>query len=66
MSLLSVNGAIEVPIIKQRLSLQVAARRSYTDIIRTGLYNKIFDLYSDDEQTEPSAGGFENGWYERF
>ncbi len=57
MSLLSVNGAIEVPIIKQRLSLQVAARRSYTDIIRTGLYNKIFDLYSDDEQTGPSAGG---------
>jgi ferric enterobactin receptor len=57
-SLLSVNGALEVPLIKQRLSLQVAARRSYTDIIRTGLYNKIFDLYSDDTQSDqPSPPG---------
>jgi ferric enterobactin receptor len=57
-SLLSVNGALEVPLIKQRLSLQVAARRSYTDIIRTGLYNKIFGLYSDNTQSnQPSSPG---------
>ena len=55
-SLLSVNGAIEVPVVKRRISLQVAARRSYTDIIRTGLYNKIFNLYSNDDQTQPSSG----------
>lgn len=59
-SLLSVNGGIEIPVIKQRLSLQVAIRRSYTDIIRTRLYNKIFNLYSNDNQTQdpsvPSGG----------
>jgi ferric enterobactin receptor len=47
LSLLSLNGALDIPIIKDRLSLQVAVRRSYTDIIRTKLFNKIFDIYSD-------------------
>lgn len=62
-SLLSVNGALEVPVIKEKLSLQFAARRSYTDIIRSGLYKKIFNLYSSDNQTQQSGprggmGGF--------
>jgi ferric enterobactin receptor len=43
-SLLSANAYLEVPIVKNHLSIQVAARRSYTDLIQTGLYNKIFDL----------------------
>ena len=50
-SLLSANGFFEVPFPGNKVSLQVAARRSYTDLIRTGLYNKIFDLYNDDAQT---------------
>lgn len=55
-SLLSLNGAIEIPIVKNKLSLQLAARRSYTDIIRTGLYKKIFNLYSQDENsTQPNV-----------
>ncbi len=47
LSLLSLNGALDIPVIKDKLSLQVAIRRSYTDIIRTKLFNKIFDIYSD-------------------
>jgi ferric enterobactin receptor len=45
-SLLSANVYIEVPIIKDKVSFQFAARRSYSDIIQTGLYNKIFDMYN--------------------
>jgi hypothetical protein len=55
-SLLSVNGAIEIPIVKNKLSLQLAARRSYTDVIRTGLYKKIFNLYSQDENSSQTGG----------
>jgi ferric enterobactin receptor len=55
LSLLSFNGAIEVPVVKDKISLQFAARRSYTDIIRTGLYKKIFDLYSEDNSSQTSS-----------
>lgn len=55
-SLLSVNGALEVPIVKNKLSLQLAARRSYTDVIRTGLYKKIFNLYSQDDNSSQPGG----------
>ena len=54
LSLLSFSGAIEVPIIKNKLSLQFAIRRSYTDIIRTSLYKKIFDLYNNSSSDESS------------
>lgn len=64
LSLLSANGALEVPIVKDKLSLQVAFRRSYTDVIRTGLYNKIFDLYnnssSNNNQPQTFRGGMGN------
>ena len=51
-SLLSANLHLELPIVKDKVSLQFAVRRSYTDLIRTGLYNKIFDLYEDDNTEE--------------
>ena len=64
-SLLSFNGAMDIPLVKDKLSLQIAVRRSYTDIIRTGLYNKIFRIYSDNsattQQQQPS-GGFPGGF----
>ena len=63
-SLLSANGFFEAPMPGNKVSLQVAARRSYTDIIRTGLYNKIFELYNNDEQNTPSGmpgGGMGGG-----
>ncbi len=55
-SALSVNGSLEVPL-KEKGSVLLAFRRSYTDIIKSGLYNKIFDLYSD----EQSDGEFKRG-----
>lgn len=63
LSLLSVNTFLEVPVIKNKFSWQVAARRSYTDLIRTGLYNKIFNLY--EEENQPQIG-FSGGSMGRF
>lgn len=62
LSMLSLNGALEVPLVKDKLSLQIAVRRSYTDIIRTKLFNKIFNIYSDNSDNTQSqnmpSGGF--------
>jgi ferric enterobactin receptor len=59
-SLLSANAYLEVPIIKDIVSFQFAARRSYSDIIQTGLYNKIFDMYNQTTTTVSTGptGGF--------
>jgi ferric enterobactin receptor len=65
LSLLSLNGAIDIPLITDKLSLQVAVRRSYTDLIRTKLYDKIFNMYSDNSTTSTSVqgpGGFGGGF----
>jgi len=50
-SLLSLNAFAEVPIVKNKLSAQLSIRRSYTDFLRSGLYDKINSMYnsSDDE-----------------
>ena len=67
-SLLSANGFFEVPFPGNKVSLQIAARRSYTDLIRTGLYNKIFALYNDDTQSGPAGmpgGGMGGGRFSR-
>ncbi|MEI7423188.1 MAG: TonB-dependent receptor [Prolixibacteraceae bacterium] len=61
LSLLSANGAIEVPVIKDKLSFLFAVRRSYTDIIRTGLYNKIFDLYNNSNNNNTPRQTFRGG-----
>jgi len=57
-SLLSANAYLEVPIVKNHLSIQFAARRSYTDIIQTGLYNKIFNLVQQDNSATTTNTGF--------
>jgi ferric enterobactin receptor len=61
LSLLSGNVFAEIPIIKKKLSLQVSGRRSYTDILQSGLYEKIFDMYNDAEADQgpggPGGGG---------
>ena len=57
LSLLSFNAFAEIPLIKDKLSLQVSYRRSYTDMIQSGLYNNIFDMYNDAEDESPSFGG---------
>jgi len=55
LSLLSANLFAEIPIIKDKLSIQTSFRRSYTDIIQTGLYNSIFDMYNDAEEANTAS-----------
>ncbi|MBN1186590.1 MAG: TonB-dependent receptor [Bacteroidales bacterium] len=58
LSLLSVNTSFEIPMINDKVSWQIAARRSYTDLIRTKLYDKVFNLYSNDNEPDdrPTMG----------
>jgi ferric enterobactin receptor len=62
-SLLSANAYFEVPVVKDKVSLQIAARRSYSDIIQTGLYNKIFNMYNQTTTSVSTGptGGFGGG-----
>ena len=59
MNLLSARAVTEVPL-GGKGSWLVSARRSYTDVIRTGLYNSIFNTLEGEEEEEPqptSQGG---------
>lgn len=47
LNLLSASSVVEIPL-KGKGSVLLSARRSYTDILRSGVYNNIFDLFSDD------------------
>ncbi len=54
-NLLSLNTSLEIPLKKNRSSLFFSARRSYTDIVSTSLFEKIFENFatdfSEDEQS---------------
>jgi hypothetical protein len=58
-SLLSARGVVEIPL--GRGSLLLSGRRSYTDVIKSGLYNKLFDFArqgsSAQSQTQVGFGG---------
>ena len=62
LSLVSANATVEIPI-GEKANLLIAGRRSYTDILKSGLYNSIFDLYNDSNQTNgnnlPNFNGFQ-------
>jgi ferric enterobactin receptor len=62
LSLVSANATLEIPI-GDKANLLIAGRRSYTDILKSGLYNIIFDLYNDSNQTNgnslPNFNGFQ-------
>ena len=53
LNLLSANATVEIPVGK-KANLLISGRRSYTDILKSGLYNNIFDLYND---SGPSSEG---------
>ncbi len=56
LSAISATANFEGPI-GDRLNFFLAARRSYTDVIQSGLYDKIFDLYNDDsDQPQQNQG----------
>jgi TonB family protein len=58
LSLLSANAFLEVPLWKKG-SLLFVGRRSYTDFIKFGIYDKIFSLFQNSNQTTgvPGPGG---------
>lgn len=67
-NLLDAHTSIEVPL-GGKGSILLAGRRSYTDFLESGLYNKIYDMLSQ-SNTEPAAptgdignrgGGFGSG-----
>ena len=62
LSLVSANATVEIPI-GEKANLLIAGRRSYTDILKSGLYNSIFDLYNDTDSTNgnnlPNFYGFQ-------
>lgn len=62
LNLLSASSVIEFPFLK-RGSVLISARRSYTDVIRSGVYNNIFDLFDDSDNTVqgPLAQGSPGG-----
>ncbi|NBC16947.1 MAG: TonB-dependent receptor plug domain-containing protein, partial [Bacteroidetes bacterium] len=64
-NLLSTGMVAEAPL-GRRASLLVSARRSYTDILQTGLYNDIFNTLTDAEGTSdqpPGPGGALGGGF---
>ncbi len=50
---LSANATFQAPL-GQKATLLVTARRSFTDLVRSGLYSDIFGLY-EDESSQPEA-----------
>ncbi|MGV8139086.1 MAG: carboxypeptidase-like regulatory domain-containing protein [Mangrovibacterium sp.] len=58
-STISANAFFEAPL-GNKLSLVVAGRRSYTDIIQSGFYNDVFDLYNSrpDENRQSTGSGY--------
>ncbi len=54
-NLLSVNGAVEYPI-NEHLTFMAAGRRSFTDFLQSGLYEKIYDTLTGDQGGAPGQG----------
>jgi hypothetical protein len=67
-SLLSARGVVEVPL--GRGSLLLSGRRSYTDVIRSGVYNRLFDFAqagsTQQAPAAPGAPGLGRGGFGRF
>ena len=60
LNLLSASGTFQTPI-GSRANLLVTGRRSYTDVVRTGLYNSIFDVFNIGTGPQAPAGGGAGG-----
>lgn len=55
LNLLNARASLQIPLFKKG-SLSFSGRRSYTDIIRSGLYNNIFGVFSQTERPPPVDG----------
>ncbi len=60
LNLLSASGTFQTPI-GSKANLLVTGRRSYTDVVRTGLYNSIFDVFNISTGPQAPAGGGPGG-----
>lgn len=60
LNLLSASGTFQTPI-GSKANLLVTGRRSYTDVVRTGLYNSIFDVFNISTGPQAPAGGAPGG-----
>ncbi|OGG02933.1 MAG: hypothetical protein A3F83_16320 [Candidatus Glassbacteria bacterium RIFCSPLOWO2_12_FULL_58_11] len=67
-NLLSGHGLFEIPL-SGKSTLLVSGRRSYTDVVKSSLYNSIFDFMTGSQNTQPAfvnqrgrpgIGGFRN------
>ncbi|MBN2288611.1 MAG: TonB-dependent receptor [Candidatus Glassbacteria bacterium] len=56
MNLLSGHGVVEVPLM-DNLTFLLSARRSYTDVVQSSLYNKLFDFISGEGRTRVAGAG---------
>lgn len=56
-SALSVNGSFETPFANGKGTSFLSIRRSYTDIIQSGLYNDIFDLFQEEDEGPVTGQG---------
>ncbi|MTI30875.1 TonB-dependent receptor [Xanthovirga aplysinae] len=55
LSMMSANASFELPFAGGKGSVLLAGRRSYTDIIQSGLYKNVFALFQQEDETN---GGF--------
>ncbi|MCY3610621.1 MAG: TonB-dependent receptor [Gemmatimonadetes bacterium] len=60
LNLLSASGTFQTPI-GSSANLLVTGRRSYTDVVRTGLYSSIFDVFNISTGPQLPAGGGPGG-----
>ncbi len=56
-SALSANGSLELPFADGRGSMFLSARRSYTDIVQSGIYNNIFGLFEEESESDEDNVG---------
>jgi ferric enterobactin receptor len=52
-NLLSANGVLEFPV-SDKGTFLLSLRRSYTDVIKSGLYNSLFDFVSGEDNSQPN------------
>lgn len=57
LNLLNARAGVQIPLFKKG-SFSIYGRRSYTDIIQSGLYNSIFDVFTQTENP-PDVDGLE-------
>ena len=60
LNLVSASGTFQMPL-GAKANLLVTGRRSYTDLVQTGLYNSIFDVFNISTGPQAPAGGGPGG-----